>query len=634
MRFFTTRLSNSNNSSKVESLARALVAAVFLIALWLDPAEPVRDDLAGEALLAGYLAWSIGLIAIARSNWWWDHRLARVAHVIDIAVFIAAVYYTEAPSTDFASPFMAFAVLLLIKARIRWDWRSTMATALILLVLNLAIAGTMAWTGYPIDLQRVGRRAAYMLLLAVLVVWMGLERRVTLDRHFPLLPPEPVVPRPAMASSVPGPVHPFAPLITAALGFARRATGASHAAIAWSAEQEPWIDLGIDPGVDLSVDLGVDLGVETAAAGEATAAAAHLRITRLGPDLPGGADLARWADLAGCTDLPGGALAMLFDSRHGRALVFDAGRRRAIPLDQAPPLAARLGVDTGIAVPIASDAGNGQLLLWGLVDPCFDRLALACQAAEEIGRAFEREERARLEQAMAVAGAVSRVREAIARDLHDSAAQFLAGTMFRLEALRRSFGAEQVAQADGEIVAIKHAMRIEQAELRALIGQLRRGHSDSQSTELQTERQTDLARELDTLLGELGAHWRLATTLDHPQEPIMVPVSLSHELRQLVREGVANAARHGGGDRVDLELAATGASLQLVIADNGCGFPASASSVAGVRPKSIEARVAALGGSLAITAAEPHGARLLITLPLRPMRAGQPVSGESLATLA
>ena len=610
MQLRAPRLSISGNSSKVESVGRALVASVFLVALWLDPVEPVRDDLAGDALLASYLVWSIGLIAIAWRSWWWDHRLARAAHALDIAVFVAAVYYTEAPSTDFSSPFMAFAVLLLIKARIRWDWRMTAATALVLLVLNLAIAGTMAWTGYAIDLNRVGRRAAYMMLLAVLVVWMGLERQVMLALHFPVLPPQPLDPRPARRDAAQADNHPLMPLIAVALRFARGATGAGHAAIAWSAEQEPWIDLGVE-----NAEPGANSGAEQAFVPPG------VRIARLGPDA-----LVDQAEPAG----PAHMQALLFDSARRRALLFGpGGQRTAVPLDRAPPLAARLGVETGISVAISSDAGDGRLLLWDLADPCFDRLSLARQAAGEIGRAFEREERARLAQALAVsgavAGAVSGVREAIARDLHDSAAQFLAGTMFRLEALRRRLG-DQETHAGAEIVAIKDAMRSEQVELRELIGQLRRGET--------ADRQTDLARELAALLSELGAHWHLTAALVDGGDPIMVPVSLSHEVRQLVREGVANAARHGGGDRVAVDLAEADAWLTLAITDNGRGFPADEPGAPGVRPSSIAGRVAALGGSLAVAAVEPHGARLSIALPLRPIRAKEASFRESLAAQA
>jgi signal transduction histidine kinase len=57
--------------------------------------------------------------------------------------------------------------------------------------------------------------------------------------------------------------------------------------------------------------------------------------------------------------------------------------------------------------------------------------------------------------------------------LHDSVAQFLAGTLFRLEALRRWI--REGNDPDTEIVAIKEALRREQAQMRRMIERLRLG---------------------------------------------------------------------------------------------------------------------------------------------------------------
>jgi len=66
-------------------------------------------------------------------------------------------------------------------------------------------------------------------------------------------------------------------------------------------------------------------------------------------------------------------------------------------------------------------------------DACTDDLPVIASLSREVGLALDREEMAVLAQAMAMAG----VRNALARDLHDSVAQLLAGTLFRLKALRR-----------------------------------------------------------------------------------------------------------------------------------------------------------------------------------------------------
>ncbi len=77
-----------------------------------------------------------------------------------------------------------------------------------------------------------------------------------------------------------------------------------------------------------------------------------------------------------------------------------------------------------------------------------------------------------------------------------------------------------------------------------------------------------------------------------------------------MREGIANAVRHGQASRVGVELSAAMGGLQLQITDNGTGFPASDTPLS---PRSIAERVAALGGTLAI-ASSPGDTRLNIEL--------------------
>lgn len=88
---------------------RAVLALTFLLALWLDPVVPVRGVTLGYALVSSYLLWTALLMIIAWRSWWYDFRLAPVAQVVDILMFLSAVYFTESPFTEFQSPFLAFA---------------------------------------------------------------------------------------------------------------------------------------------------------------------------------------------------------------------------------------------------------------------------------------------------------------------------------------------------------------------------------------------------------------------------------------------------------------------------------------------------------------------------------------------
>jgi signal transduction histidine kinase len=255
-----------------------------------------------------------------------------------------------------------------------------------------------------------------------------------------------------------------------------------------------------------------------------------------------------------------------------------------------------LSVEEGIIAPVDSAIGIGQLLVWDMKIASADAIPVARSLAAQIGNVLDREEMAALARNAAEAG----VRQALARDLHDSVAQFLAGTLFRLEALRR--WTREGNDPEPEIDAIKNALRREQGQLRQLISNLRRGED--------SDRQTEIADELHDLMTEAGAHWHIETKLVLPDHPLPVSVKISHEIRQLVREGVANAVRHGKCRRVTVSLAEASGQLLLAIGDDGTGFPKDSDIP---YPRSISERVDALGGKMHIRTSDA-GTELEIAL--------------------
>lgn len=166
-----------HRSGRVIALCRAVLALVFFLVLWIDPGQPVRSGELGYELLGEYLLFAAIMLAIAFRSWWWDHRLAWPAMAADMLAFLAAVYFTESTGDDFTSPFLAFFAYLMLAATIRWDWRATTAIGLVTTGLYLSVGLIMAAAAIDFDLMRFGRRIAYMLVLMLILVWFGLQRR-------------------------------------------------------------------------------------------------------------------------------------------------------------------------------------------------------------------------------------------------------------------------------------------------------------------------------------------------------------------------------------------------------------------------------------------------------------------------
>ena len=520
-----------------------VLAIVFFVALWIDPSQPVRASEMGYLLIGGYLAISVVLMVVAMRSWWWDYRLAWTVLGLDVLAFLAAVFFTEGGADDFTSPFLAFFSFLMLAATIRWDWRVTAATGLIVTSLYLLVGIGLVSAGIELDTFRFGRRVAYMLVLSLILIWFGLQRR------------EQYIGRFRDAHEAVG----LLPPLRSALDFAIEQCGARGGAIAWSESEEPAIELRTK-GLQNACDK-----LDPAVLDEDRAFGDRVR---------------------------------LFSADRNRSLrASSRGRPIASAERTTEPLADLLGIGEALALPFAGGTGRGELMVTGITGVCSDHVAIGALVAREVQSAFDRHATLLLSHETAL----TRSRTALARDLHDSVAQSLAGAAMRLEGLRKLILAGEDPTA--EIAQMKAALRAEQNQVRGLIDRLRQSG--------QSVGMVDLSSNVAAVIADLSSSWGVLITGPSPG-PIEVPGQFDYEIGNMVREAVANAVRHGAADRVTVGLQKSGNSITLEIADNGSGL---AAGIDPASPRSIRERVARQGGTL-VVATGPSGTRLTISLPL------------------
>lgn len=525
-----------------------MLAVVFFFALIIEP-EPDNPYVAYSLLLIGsYLLLSYALMLLAWHSWWYDQHLAPLMLVVDIAVFLVSVFLTESFSTDFTSPFLALYALIVLSATMRWDWQFAARTGVIVALIFVTVGMAIVASSEGFDLFGFARRSFYMVGLLLVLVWFGVQRRE---------------PQPPSLELPPDPLGEEA-LLWNALDYALALAGGSRAALAWSAHEEPWFELRVQDS-------------------------AGRRTSRLGPE-----------------DLDGWQSAMdevrLFDSAKGRKLIYDAQRRiRALPLRDRVPLAAELGISEGLCIPFRTVSGEGIVTVSGMRGPGPDYVRLGIAISREIGNALDRGTYARL----ARENLITRTRSAVARDLHDSVAQSLAGACFRLEALRRNVHdgrLQDETTVATEIGVIRDALRSEQSHVRGMINTLR-GTAQPPQTR-------DLALDIRQAMTEAAKHWGLNVQLDEAA-PLPVAGWFSHEVQQLLREAVANAARHGNAKQVTVRMRAHDNTITLHVGDDGRGFETAGRTA---QPWSITERVSTLAGTLMVDSG-PAGTNLNITLP-------------------
>lgn len=518
-----------------------MLCAVLLIAVSADNSEPHLAWVRTYSLLTAYAAGAWAVAILTWRNWWLDAKLAVVTHGVDMAVFTAIVFSANGTT----SPFFLFFVLPLLSAAIRWSWRETALTATALVLLYIVAGLLIAGTG-SFELERFIIRAGNLLILSLLLIWFGIHQR----RTSLLLRPE------VFEADLGQRQNPLA----VALSLALSQSGAGAGAIIIGAAGEEPSD-----------------GFVTQETGSRGFNAERPLMAKFAP------------------------AAFLFNVEKGRALTREPeGRFRFLRAREVIDLeeSRRLGVIEGLGAEIKTGTQHGWLVLWNVPELSTDHIDLGRELGRAAGTVLDRHA---LLSAIET-GAAARARLSLARDVHDSIVQFLAGTAIRLEAIKRA--AKSGAPVDAELDVLKRLLIEEQGELRGFVTALRRDH------------QLDLVeavRELRGLAERLSQQWSVECQISASTEEGSIPIRLQLDLQQLLREAVANAVRHGGAKHIDIALELNDNRLLLDVADDGSGFPAA--NGANVEPWSLKERVERANGSLRLVSS-PGATNISISLPL------------------
>jgi two-component system sensor histidine kinase DevS len=199
-------------------------------------------------------------------------------------------------------------------------------------------------------------------------------------------------------------------------------------------------------------------------------------------------------------------------------------------------------------------------------------------------------------------------RERIARDLHDTVMQRLFATGLSLQSLARRCERTEISEA------LTHAAN----DLDGIIGDIR---SAVFRLDGGTTGGADLRRRVEALIDETSRTFDLCPTLrlEGPLDT-SVPAHVSEHAVAVLRETIANAARHSGTTRLHVIVAADVDRLQLQVVDDGTGLTAFRKGGRGLRD--LLGRATSVGGTFQLEQGEPRGCIATWTAPLR--SAGQP----------
>jgi len=95
-----------------------------------------------------------------------------------------------------------------------------------------------------------------------------------------------------------------------------------------------------------------------------------------------------------------------------------------------------------------------------------------------------------------------------------------------------------------------------------------------------------------------------------------LPLETEQAIYRIIQEALANVARHSKAKRVDVSLVYNVDSLQVLVADDGCGFDMN-QRAKGMGFRSMRERIGSIRGTIQIQSAPGQGTRLIAQLPIK-----------------
>jgi signal transduction histidine kinase len=205
------------------------------------------------------------------------------------------------------------------------------------------------------------------------------------------------------------------------------------------------------------------------------------------------------------------------------------------------------------------------------------------------------------------ASAAERAR--FARELHDGAVQSLIAVEMQVDVLRRQ--AEAGRPTTGELGRIQGLLREEVLKLRELMQQMK-------AIDVDAPRLLGVLNDtVERFQRETGISARFVTEI----EELDMPQRVCRELLRIVQESLVNIRKHSGARHALVRLASSEEKWNLVVEDDGKGFPFSGRLTQqqmdeiGKGPMIIKERVRLIAGEVTIESTPGQGSRLEVSVP-------------------
>lgn len=202
--------------------------------------------------------------------------------------------------------------------------------------------------------------------------------------------------------------------------------------------------------------------------------------------------------------------------------------------------------------------------------------------------------------------AVLSERTRVARELHDTLEQGLAGIALQLEAVGGSL--------DSSPGSARRSLEVARQMLRYSIEETRRSVMDLRSQALEFR---DLSGALFSLARQMTMGTGVEASVRVTGTPRRLDAAHEHHLLRIGLEALTNALKHAAPSRIEIELRFDPNGVQLVVSDDGRGLGQAAGAVTGNQfgLQGVRERVDKLRGRLQIESEPGRGTKIAVVVP-------------------
>jgi signal transduction histidine kinase len=203
---------------------------------------------------------------------------------------------------------------------------------------------------------------------------------------------------------------------------------------------------------------------------------------------------------------------------------------------------------------------------------------------------------------------ISRERNRMARELHDTLAHTLSGVAVQLEAVRSLW--------EGDPETAREMVDQSLASTRAGLGEARRAIRALRAAPLED---LGLALAIQELAQSATGRAEWALALQVPEERWELPPAVEQAVYRIADEALANAAQHAGARNVQVCLEREDARLALLVRDDGQGFDATQPVPEGhYGLRGMRERAEMVGGTLTVDSAPGRGTTVRFEVEVEP----------------